>query len=222
MPRYPTYPSQPYTGDVPTMVAVGPPDAAFSSGTAPYWAAKIDRLYGRHLAGADDVKVQDEQSIPAWATNELNYLAEMDDVQGNGVFDPPGTHSNIHPDAGIFSARFDIPGYLARERLYAESEVVDSTTGRPVVYVNSGAVAMDSAAQIAFIENNAYRQPEPLMSPLREGRMRARETWNVRQNPVPIGAIGDQAASAAKALAVAGVIGLAIGAAYAAMKKRRR
>ena len=73
--------------------------------------------------------------------NELDLLAAADDVQGNGVFDPNGTHGNIHPDAGVFQDKQGIPGYLARERFYAPSEVIDVTSGQPVNYVPGGAVA---------------------------------------------------------------------------------
>lgn len=84
--------------------------------------------------------------------DELDALSRLDDVQGNGIFDPEGTHGNLHPDAGIFADREGIPGYLARERFYKPSEVIDVNTGKPVVYVPGGAVAVgpetDSSLQL--------------------------------------------------------------------------
>lgn len=157
--RYPNYPAQPYTGDLPSMVAVGPSDLRYTSEAAPHYAAPFDRRYGRRLAGLG-VDVQDESADPGWASNELELLAEMDDVQNNGVFDPPGTHPNIHPDAGIMAARFSLPGYHAREVPFSKTEIVDATTGRPVIAVPSGAVSLDSAAQIAYIEQGRYSTPE--------------------------------------------------------------
>lgn len=163
MPNYPNYPSQPFTGQLPGMIAMGPADLRASSSTAPRYAAKIDQQYGRHLAGVGEV--QDEQAeADGWATNELEYLQEMDDVQGSGIFDAPGTDPNIYPDAGVLADRYSLPGYLARERMYQKSEVSDVTTGRPVVYVNGGAVSMDSAAQVAFLERDLYNPPSPVLS----------------------------------------------------------
>lgn len=219
-------PVQPVTGRLPTMWEVGPSDLRYSSGTAPAFQGRIDRMYGRHLAGAE-ADVQDESSQPAWSSNELDYYAEMDDVQGNGVFDPAGSHGNIHPDAGIFAAHFSIPGYMARDRMYSKSEVIDSTTGRPVVYVNGGAVALDDSARIAFIENNQYQQPKPILNLTESGRMRPISTVNVRQNPAPIGPSADPAAvsgtpmSGAQLFALTAAIGLAAGIAYAAFRKKK-
>jgi hypothetical protein len=186
-PRYPTYPSQPFTGRLPSMYEVGPSDYRYSSGTNPRFQTQIDRMHGRHLAGTDQVEVQDEDAQPGWAHNELKLYAEMDDVQANGIFDPPGSRSNIYPDAGVLSARFGIPGYLARERMFAESEVIDSTTGRPVVYVNGGAVSMDSAAQIAFLERGAYDPSDPVIGASRSRGTPFRSITNTRVNPIAIG-----------------------------------
>jgi hypothetical protein len=83
---------------------------------------------------------------------ELDSLQRLDDVQGNGIFDPEGTHGNIHPDTGIFADREGIPGYLAREKFYKPSEIIDVNTGKPVVFVPGGAVAVgpqtDSTLQL--------------------------------------------------------------------------
>jgi len=73
--------------------------------------------------------------------NELDLLAAADDVAGNGVFDPNGTHGNVHPNAGVFQDKQSLPGYIDREKFYAPSEVLDVTSGQPVNYVPGGAVA---------------------------------------------------------------------------------
>jgi len=82
--------------------------------------------------------------------NELDLLMRADDVVGNGVFDPAGTAGNIHPDYGIFADHESLPGYIARDKFYAPSEVVDATTGGEVMYVPSGAVSIDDAQRKAF------------------------------------------------------------------------
>ena len=217
-PSYPAYPSQPYRGGtLPTMEEVGPPDTRYSSGTAPFYESGIQSMYGRNLAGTDH-EVQDERAEPAWATNELALYARQDDVQGSGIFDPPGTHPNIHPDAGVFATRYSLPGYHARERPFSESEVVDVTTGRPIRAVPAGAVAMDSAAQIAFIEAGLYGPPQPLISASRRRPMRRRSIANTMQNPVPIATgelpvVGEM--SLGKALVGAAIAGGLIGAFFA-------
>jgi hypothetical protein len=187
--RYPSYPSQPYTGDLPSMVAVGPSDARYSSSVAPRYAAPFDRRYGRKLAGTD-TDVSDESADPGYASNELALLAEMDDIQANGIFDPPGTHPNVHPDAGVFAARYSLPGYHAREVPFSKSEVVDATTGRRVVGVPSGAVALDSAAQIAFIEQGLYQTPQNVVDWQSASPMPGVSIANWMQNPQSVGPSG--------------------------------
>jgi hypothetical protein len=125
------------------MKAMGPPDLRPSSSTAPYFKRKIDAAHGRNLAGLGSTSMDME---PAYAYNELKVLDEMDDVQGNGIFDPYGAQKNIHPGAGVFATNYNLPGYQARERPYGFSEERDVTTGRPIRVVPGGAVANDSAA----------------------------------------------------------------------------
>ena len=209
-PNYPVFPSQPYSGKLPALTEVGPPDFLYSSSTAPFYADKLNRQNGRYLAGLG-VAVQDEgaktpevslahhaklhgadranRGEPGTAAAELAYYRSLDDVQGDGIFDAPGTHPNIHPDAGIFAARFSLPGYHARERPYSMSEVRDVTTGRPIRAVPNGAVAMDSAAQVAFIEQGLYEAPRPLWSKANLAPIQSKSIVNVMQNPEPIGAL---------------------------------
>ena len=141
-------------------------------------------MYGRHLAGAEKPVGSDEE--PAYALNELRLMTEMDDVSGNGLFDPPSTRPNIYPDAGIMSSAYALPGYLARDRMYAPSEVIDANTGRPIQYVNGGTVSMDSTAEIAFMEAGAYPKPQSYLDMYSEEMMPGESTVNVVQNPVPV------------------------------------
>ena len=212
-PSYPNYPSQPYRGgQLPSMEEVGPPDTRYSSGTAPFYESGIVGMYGRNLAGTDE-HVQDEEAAPAWAVNELEMYARQDDVQGNGIFDPPGSHPNIHPDAGVFAVNYSLPGYHARERPFSQTEVLDATTGRPIRAVPSGAVAMDSAAQIAFIERGIYAPPEPIVRASFRKPMYSASIANVMQNPLPV-AMGqtETGPSLGKVLVTALIAGGAVGA----------
>jgi hypothetical protein len=225
MSNYPTYPTQPFTGNLIGLVSAGPPDLRASSSTAPYYQGRIDRMYGRHLAGFGEV--QDEAAEPDYTLNELRIMAEMDDVNGNGVFDQPGTRPNLYRDAGIFAGRYSIPGYIDREVTYRESEIIDATTGRPVVYVPSGAVAIDSAAQVAHIEGGRYNAPAP---PFRHsgGRLLPQQsTVNVMQSPVPVTKQAPPAVaglpfgmSHTAAAVLLGALGLAGTVAYFTMRKK--
>lgn len=226
MPYYSTHPSQPFTGNPPGLVSAGPADLRASSSTGPYYQARIDRMYGRHLAGFGEV--QDEAVDQGYALNELRLLEHQDDVKGNGVFDPPGTHPNLYRDAGVFAGRFGLPGYIDREVMYKVGEVVDATTGRNVAYVPSGAVAIDSAAQVAYLEGQRYAQPSPVLR-TREGRkLPCRPTWNVAQHAGRQNTKGDPSISGLpfglsynQAALLAGVIGFAGAVAYVTLRKRK-
>lgn len=190
--RYPVFETQPNCGPLPNMWQMGPSDTRPSSGPSPYYKGRIAMQYGRHLAGLGNTESplseKSDMGEPAFASNELEFLAEMDDVQGNGIFDPPGSHPNIHPDAGMFAMRGNLPGYAVREKPFGFSEVRDVTTGRPIRVVPGGAVAMDSAAQIAFVEQGAYAAPQPIIDAPQAGRAGFKPIWNVVQNPIAIGA----------------------------------
>jgi hypothetical protein len=235
MQPYPRYPSQPYTGDLLSMVDAGASDARYTSGTSPTYAAPFDRRYGRRLAGmgqvGGDIEVEDESADPGYASNELALLAEMDDIQANGIFDPPGTHPNIHPDAGVFAARFSLPGYHAREVPFSVTEVRDATTGRQVVAVPSGAVSLDTAAQIAFIEQGLYKTPENLVRWQQAQPMPFQSIADWTQNPQAINGFGDVVTPASNLMPTTMTTGqlvmatLAVGAAggvlYALLSKKK-
>jgi hypothetical protein len=221
MARYPNYPSTPFTGDLPSMAAMGPPELLPSSGTAPYYQQRIDQQYSRRLGGLG-AEVQDEAVEPAWATNELAAMSELDDSQGDGVFDPPGTSPNVHSQSGVFGGRYGLPGYLARERMYSASEVKDVATGRPLIYVNAGAVAADTRAQVAFIERNLHQPVTGILNAARKQRVRPIDTSLVVQAPVPISTSGLGAApSATKLLLLAGITAFVAGGVYALVRSRK-
>jgi len=164
-----------------------------------------------------------EAAQPATASGELEHYAQMDDTQGSGIFDAPGSVPNIHPDAGIFATHFALPGYHAREVPFSETEIIDVTTGRPVRAVPSGAVAMDSAAEIAFLEQGAYATPQPVLRAGDEYPVGTRSIANVYQNPQAIGQAGSTAWSGVKVLAAGAALGLALGGIIALiMPKKRR
>lgn len=193
-PKYPKYASQPNSGNLPSMFAMGPPDLRPSSSTAPYYQGKINRAHGRYLAGlgAEDTGEVQMEMEPAYAFNELAVMAEMDDIQGNGSFDPFGSQKNVHPGAGVFATNYSLPGFHARERPYGFSEERDVTSGRPIRVVPSGAVANDSSAQIAYLEQGLYPRPQPML-PLAKHVAEFQSTWDVMQNPTPIEGLGEDA-----------------------------
>jgi len=234
MRRYPTFDPQPYTGSLLTMQEAGTSDTLYSSGTAPFYQNKIDQRYGRQLAGADQDGTMDDKDN-AWASNELEVLAELDDVQGSGIFDPAGTHPNIWPDAGVFAARYSLPGYSARERMFEKSEVRDATTGRPIVPVPSGAVAIDNAAIIALMERGRFRAPEQIIRANDEYPVRFKSIVNVAVNPLPLGgplgeepppppgeAVTAPGSNTSKFLVAAILVGAAGATIYAMTRKKHR
>jgi len=225
--RYPSYPRQPFTGNLLTGKQGGPHDARFTSLTAPAYQSAIDQRYGRQLAGDDNVQDQTQSPDNAFAVNELAILRELDDVQGDGIFDPPGTHPNIYADAGVFAGRASLPGYHVREIPFKYSEVRDATTGRPIIPVPNGAVSLDTPAKMAQLEKYQYAPPQPVVWSNRGGVVRDESIVNWAQNPEPVQGIGrwgigadapPVAPSAGKtALTVLG-LGLAAGALYALLK----
>lgn len=198
------------------MCQAGPPDMRATSSTASYYQNQIDKAHGRWLAGLGSSEgVEMEQ---AYAFNELQVMAEMDDIQGNGSFDPPGSQKNIHPGAGVFATNYNLPGYHARERPFSFSEERDVTTGRPIRAVPSGAVANDSSAQIAYIEQGLYPRPQPMLK-LAKNETPFEQTWNVMQNPLPIKGLGflDSVPTSAKYVG-AGIVALVL---VAALRKKK-
>jgi hypothetical protein len=161
-PQYPVYSSTPiFGGSLPTIDEIGPPDVR-PSGLNPSYDV-YRGAWGRNIAGIGSTPSADEgiRDYPG----ELLTLSEADDIQGNGVFDPHGTQGNIHPDYGVFADHASIPGYLVRDQFYEPSEVIDGTTGNPVMYVPGGAVAIDQSQLDTIRERQLLWELPPGVTP---------------------------------------------------------
>lgn len=177
--------------------------------------------HGRNLAGVDNHNFDAENSegIDTYP-NELNLLGAADDVDGNGVFDPHGSHGNIHPDTGIFQDHESLPGYVARDHFYRASEVTDLTKGGKVNYVPGGAVAFQQG-QKETIANNVLWQIPPGMGWESEKLSQQSTveaptpTWQVA------GLSGGEDAQRAQYFMLAAGAGLAIGLGVALMMRRK-
>lgn len=197
--RYPSFPSQPNGGALPSMPAMGPPDLAPSAGNPYYDVYAMSR--GRYLgslgqeagrpavpppcadAGNPTYLSSVERGLKDYP-NELDSLADADDVNGNGIFDAPGTHGNVHPDDGVFSDREGLPGYIAREKPFQPSEVLDVTTGQPMMYVPGNAFMMDPRTQWMLQQEALY---EPGMPSTGGHGVRSRSTVQPDQPAWPVG-----------------------------------
>ncbi len=151
----------------------------------------------------------------------LDELQRLDDVQGNGIFDAPGTHGNIHPDAGVFADREALPGYIARERFFKPSEVIDVNSGRPVVYVPGNAFMLDPRTEHVLEQRNLY---EPGL-PSTGGRGTPfASPWIPNEPAWPVGQTDEAAsapASGTKLFIAAGLAGLALGAVVGLMSPKK-
>jgi hypothetical protein len=162
-PPYPVYSSTPlFGGSLPSIDEIGPPDLR-PSGLNPYYD-QYRGARGRNIAGLGGNNMTADVGIQNYP-NELDALAEADDVQGNGVFDPAGTQGNIHPDYGVFADHMNMPGYLVRDQFYQPSQVIDGTTGNPVMYVPGGAVAIDQSQLDTIRERQLLWELPPGVSP---------------------------------------------------------
>ena len=149
----PPYPVYDEAGFERQPLPFGPPDM-WPSGLGPEYSVYAS-AHGRHLAGDNEMEPKgiDSQTSEGIETypNELNVLSQADDVDGNGVFDPHGSHGNVHPDAGVFQDHESLPGYVARDHFYDLSEVEDLTKpGGRTMYVPGGAVAFQQGQQETY------------------------------------------------------------------------
>lgn len=184
---YPVYPTQRMNGDLPGVTQQGPSDLMPSGSTAPYYQARIDRMYGRHIAGLGEV--QDTDTVPGTALNELKLMAEQDDAFGNGVFEAPRLRQN-YTDAGVFAGKLNVPGYIEREQLWTETEVLDATTGAPLVVVPGGAVAMNDRERLAHTVTHTMSVGRPLLSVHASGQMPFKSTVNTQVAPMAVSTSG--------------------------------
>lgn len=207
-------PSQPYTGS-PFAYDQGPPDALPS--------ATNSRLYGhlgrgRHLGS---LGATEQQPAPIMSAdphvqnypNELDKLSVLDDVEGNGIFDADNTHGNIHPDAGVFADAASLPGYLAREKFFQPSEVIDVTTGLPIMYVPGNAFMLDPRTDAALAERALYIPGLPEtggeQTRLRSTVIPNESEWGVGEVTPPMEPY--EPASQTNMFLVAAIAGLAVG-----------
>ncbi len=218
-PPYPVYMPQAYTGALPPAVRsvtdhtgpFGPPDvrpSQISPAYAPYPAA-----HGRNLAGLD---MNDFDMSPTSADegikdypSELDALQVADDVQGNGMFDPAGSHGNIHPDYGIFADHESIPGYVARDQDYRPSGVTDATTGNQIMFVPGGAVAIDKQQKQAYQDRLLWELP-PGVTPYPTQDVFATSTVIPDGAAWPMGAVAEEP-SETMTIAKYAAVGLGLG-----------
>ncbi len=212
-PRYPKYYPQRYDGDLPK--SFNAPDFWPSAGNPAYSAYRGTR--GRFLAGLSGTPIKETDMLSADGikdyANELDTLSAADDVVGNGLFDPPGTAGNVHPDYGVFADHVNIPGYIERDHFYAPSEVVDATTGRQLMYVPAGAVAIDQAQKQAFNSRLLWELP-PGVNPWQPVDVDAQSMVTPKDAAWPIGQTEEPVKEPAPALnmfMMAAVAGVAIG-----------
>jgi hypothetical protein len=220
-PNLPAYRHQPVTGCLPG-APINQPDLR-PWGRNPYYdqyaGARGSTFAG--LGSNNDMNIQNENSEPIKDyANELDTLQVADDVQGNGMFDPFGSHGNINPDVGVFQDHLGIPGYLERERFYAPSEVTDGTTGQPVMYVPGGAVAIDQAQRQAFLNRNLWTLP-PGVNPWEPNSLVQRETVEPNEETWAIGETPSNTGKAAKIFIISTIAGLSIGMVLALVMPRK-
>jgi len=114
-----------------------PPDQRPSQFNSFYLRSQI-MPYGRQMRGfgatPDSQVWGDTWSGQDGAVMEAN---EADDAVGNGIFDGPGAPPTSNAGAGVFEAHFGLPGYLYRERPGQPSEVLDTATGQPIIFMAS-------------------------------------------------------------------------------------
>lgn len=161
----PPYPEYSEKGIQPEPYPYGPPDLR-PSGLGPGYSVYAS-AHGRNLAGMDNSNFdrKNSEGIETYP-NELNMLSQFDDVDGNGVFDPNDSHGNVHPEEGIFQDHVNLPGYIARDKFYAQSEVSDLTKPNGyTMYVPGGAVSFQQGQQRTFEKNELLWDLPPSVSP---------------------------------------------------------
>lgn len=230
-PSYPLYESQPmFGGSLPTIDQIGPPDMRPSALNPFYdiyrgaWGRSFAGL-GASMDSADPGYRKGIRDYPS----ELNILAAADDVQGNGVFDPPGTHGNVHADQGVFADHESLPGYIVRDRFYEPSQVIDGTTGEPVLYVPAGAVAIDQSQKDTIEERIKLWELPPGVSPEPVTAPSVADTWIPEEYAWPVSGLGEDAlvapsppgqATTGQLIAACAIIGTAVGLFAAVVMKR--
>jgi hypothetical protein len=217
------YRNERFYGDLPPAPITAAPDLR-PSGMNPAYSVYAG-AYGRNLAGLGEMNIDDmnAEGIENYP-NELDTLQVADDVVGNGVFDPHGSHGNIHPDQGVFQDHQSLPGYIDRDLFYAPSEVVDATSGRQVMYVPGGAVAIDEAQKRAFDDRLLWELP-PGVNPWEPKNVPFDSMWRPQEASWPISGFGQPEPSGLGGKGIyiaAGVVGLAVGIFLATVMQKKK
>lgn len=208
-PRYPAFSEHGY---VPKPAPFGPPDmwpSGLNSGYSVYAGA-----YQRNLAGVEAMNAEGIDVYP----NELNLLAAADDVSGNGVFDPNGTHGNLHKSEGVFNDHQSLPGYVDREVFYQPGEVQDITGGGTTMYVPGGAVAFQQGQTETLRANRLLWELPNAVRP--EGIEHLRQQ-NIVNAPTATQSIGEWNENQKRVYTLAAVGGVAAGLLLLAMMRKK-
>jgi len=228
-PPYPSYEAEPVFGGKLPSNLLWPPDTRPSQLNPAY--TQYIGTRGRHFAGLGELESELGPTPSADPhikdyPNELDLLNAADDVQGNGVFDPHGTHGNVHADYGVFADHVNMPGFIVRDEFWRPSEVIDATArDAHIMYVPSGAVAVDEATRRALRERSFWDIP-PGVAPKAPAQPASVQTANRPPNvawPVHEGVQGDEeeGISTKKLLVGMAVAGVAVGILAATVRKRR-
>jgi hypothetical protein len=107
----------------------------FPSSINPSYVRMRAMPYGRQLRGLGELP-DTQQWGDSWSGDDesVRKAQQEDDVVGNGIFDGPGAPPTGNAGAGVFEHHFALPGYLYREQPTQPSEIIDTTTGQPVIY----------------------------------------------------------------------------------------
>lgn len=136
--------------------------------------------------------------------NELDQLAAADDTAGNGVFDPNGSHGNVHPDEGVFADHQSLPGYVDREVFYQPGEVQDIPGGGVTMYVPGGAVSFQQGQPETLRKQRLLWEIPPSVRPFMVDPIQQKPTYRAPTAVEPVSG-WDDLSNTNKLLAVAGV-----------------
>jgi hypothetical protein len=99
-----------------------------------YYTRTSAMPYGRQMRGFDGIP--DGPYHDSWAGKDVavQQAAIADDNVGNGIFDGAGSPPTAHAGSGVFESHYALPGQLYREHPGRPSEVLDQTTGEPIIF----------------------------------------------------------------------------------------
>lgn len=210
-PEYPAFAERGYSPD---WNPFGPPDL-WPSGDGPGYSVYA-APHGRNLAGVDDMNAEGIETYP----NELDLLAEADDVRGNGLFDPNGSHGNVHPNEGVFADHQSLPGYIDRDHFYTPSEVEDLPGGGQVMYVPGGAVSFQQGQPETLRQNQLLWELPPSVRPFAPDPLPMESTVLAPTAERGIQGLGFLPEMTTKNMVIAGVLGIAVGVGFHYWRKR--